>query len=184
MNGRPEKERPELDLLVDLAKLIRKHGPESFEILANSIGSTDFVRELADLLSASARISRATPHRGKVARKKPITSTEQTLALLQETDPQKYELTSDFYHALQSKSVLPTIRDVKAFALDCGLTEIRENSRQKSIVPLMKRLILLPTEELRDRLKMLQWSQKGDRSLEGWTNIILDRKKEQDSTDD
>lgn len=177
MNGRPAKERPELDLLVDLAKLIRKHGPESFEILANSIGSTDFARELADLLSASARISRATPYRGKVT-KKTITSTEKTLALLQETDPKKYELVTDFYHALQSKSVLPTIRDVKAFALDCGLTEIRENSRQKSIVPLMKRLILLPTEELRDRLKMLQWSQKGDRSLEGWTNIILGPKKE------
>ena len=173
MKDRPEKDRLELDLLVDLAKLIRKYGPEPFEILANSSRSTDLMKELTHLLSASARIARETPIRGKATKNKPVTLIEKTLALLQETEPQKYELISAFYNALQTKNVLPTIRDVKAFVSDCGLPQIRENSRQKSIAPLMQRLILLPTEELSKKLKMPQWNQKGDRSLAGWTNIIL-----------
>lgn len=176
MTTPPEKDRPELDLLVDLAKLIRKYGPEPFEILANSNRSTDLMKKLTHLLSTSARIARETPIRGKATKKKTVTLLEKTLALLQETEPQKYELISAFYDALQTKSVLPTIRDVKAFASDCGLPQIRENSRQKSIAPLMQRLILLPTEELSKKLKIPQWNQQGDRSLEGWTNIILGEK--------
>lgn len=170
------KNRPELDLLVDLAKLVKKHGPEPFEILANSIRSTDFAKELADLLSTSASVARATTKkRGKPTKRESVTSLENTLVVLQQTEPQKYELITDFYNALQKKAVLPTVRDIKAFVLDCGLPEIRGNSRQKSIAPLVKRLILLSTENLSIKLRIPKSGQKGERSLEGWTDIILDK---------
>lgn len=172
------KNRPELDLLVDLAKLIKKHGPEPFEILANSMRSTNLAKELTDLLSASASVARATlKKRKKPSKRESVTSLENTLAVLQQTEPQKYELISDFYNALQRKAVLPTIRDIKAFALDCGLPEIRGASRQKSIAPLIRRLILLPTENLSKKLEIPKSDQKGDRSLAGWTNIILDKER-------
>jgi hypothetical protein len=106
-----------------------------------------------------------------------VTSIGNTLAVLQQTEPQKYELISDFYNALQTKAILPTMRDIKAFVLDCGLPEIRGDSRQKSIAPLIKRLILLPTETLSIKLRIPKPDQKGDRSLEGWTNIILDKER-------
>ncbi len=172
------KNRPEMDLLVDLARLMKKHGPEPFEILANSIRSSDFARELADLLSTSASIANATTKkRGKPTKREPMTSIGNTLAVLQRTEPQKYELISDFYDALQTKAILPTMRDIKAFALDCGLPEIRGNSRQKSIAPLIKHLILLPTESLSIKVRIPKSDQRGDRSLEGWTNIILDKER-------
>lgn len=168
--------RPELDLLVDLAKLIKKHGPEPFEVLANYVQSTDFAKQLADLLSVSARVARATKKERTVSTKRePVDSFRDTLVVLQRTEPRKYELISDFYNALQKKAILPTIRDVKSFILDCGLPEIKVNSRQKAILPLIKRLMLLSTETLSIKLRIPKTDEKGDRSLEGWASIILDR---------
>ncbi|MDO9334707.1 MAG: hypothetical protein Q7T57_09335 [Dehalococcoidales bacterium] len=170
------KNRPELDLLIDLAKLIKKHGPECFETLADYARSPDFARRLADLLSASATVARTTrTERTESTKREPANSLGNTLAVLQQTEPQKYELISDFYNALQKKAVLPTMRDIKAFVLDCGLPEIRGNSRQEAIVPLIKKLMLLPTATLSVKLRIPKTNEKGDRSLEGWTSIILDK---------
>ena len=170
------KNRPELDLLIDLAKLIKKHGPESFEMLADYARSPDFARKLADLLSSSATIARtAKTTRRELIKREPTDSFKNTLTVLQQTEPQKYELISDFYNALQRRVVLPSMRDINAFMLDCGLPEIRGNSRQKAIVPLIKRLMLLPTETLSVKLRIPKTDEMGDRGLAGWTSIILDK---------
>jgi hypothetical protein len=168
----------ELDLLLDLAKLIKKYGPEPFESLAKSITTSDLQKRLTDLLSISSNIAKTT-HVGskKTTKRESANSLQNTLSVLKQTSPQKHELILNFYNAFQQKTILPTMRDVNYFIQDCGLPEIKGSTRQKAIGPLIKRLILLPTDQLSKHLNFPKTGTSGDRSLEGWTNIILNKNR-------
>jgi hypothetical protein len=45
----------ELDLLTDLAKLMKKYGPATFETLGEQITDPKFTRVLVDVLSTTAK---------------------------------------------------------------------------------------------------------------------------------
>ena len=53
-------ERKELALLVDLSKLIKKHGIDSFEKLSDLLSKSEFNQQLAEILSKTAKASRKT----------------------------------------------------------------------------------------------------------------------------
>lgn len=163
----------ELDLLVDLAKLLKKYGPEPFEILARSISSPEMAQRLVALLIGTASIARATPQRKRGA----AIPVRDSLSALKGSDPEKYKLLTDFHQGLLAKTLLPTLRELRDFARDCELPEIRGSSRQKSISPLIKSLISLPTEELKEKFQALRRHDKDDRSLRGWSNLILDKER-------
>ena len=50
----------ELDLLHDVARLLRKHGPGAFEELAQSLRDPQALQNVLAVLEASARIARST----------------------------------------------------------------------------------------------------------------------------
>ena len=54
-------EGSELDLLMDLSKLLKKYGPETFDRLGEQLSAPEFVAQLTGLLSGMARIARAVP---------------------------------------------------------------------------------------------------------------------------
>lgn len=66
-------ERPDLELLGDLLRLVRKHGPESFTRLASLLRDAETMGTLANVLdevAETARLSRASSQKRRVTPKK------------------------------------------------------------------------------------------------------------------
>ena len=164
----------EFDLLADIAKLLRKYGPEAFETLANSLASPNIAQSLVDVLSRTATIASKQPASNRsLGTGKGAGSILDELAYIEPKDPQKHRLLATLYQALQDKSVLPTLRELKNFATDCGLPVIKADARQRAIGPLMRSLFLLPREDLEARIKTIESYSRNDKGLERWSEIIL-----------
>lgn len=169
------KTQRELDLLVDLAKLLKKYGPEPFRSLAVSISSPEMTQHLSVILTQAAKIGRSIPKTKKETRPKEEPSVPRSLAALENVEQEKYQLLMSFRTDLIAKKFLPSLRDVKEFAVEYGLPEVRAKSRQRAISPLIGSLVKLPNEQLVARIQSLKRYDMGDRSLEGWSNLILDK---------
>ncbi|MBI1927970.1 hypothetical protein HYR99_27475 [Candidatus Poribacteria bacterium] len=173
-------ERSEFELLMEIAKLLKKYGPDTFEKLASVLSSRDFSEHLASVLSSLAKESRSAQRRKTSLADSTRAPRDFRSSLIQmkESEPDKSALLLKLYDDLTAKAVLPTLRDIHAFASDAGLPPIKANSRNKAIVPLLKMLMVLPLDELQLKLSAIESaSMRDDRSLEGWSNIILDKER-------
>lgn len=170
----------DLDLLVDIAKLLKKYGPEPFESLAESILSPEMAQNLSRILTQVAKIARTIPKTEIQTKPKQEPSIPMSLTALKNTEPEKYQLLMIFNTDLIAKKFLPSLRDIKEFAIECGLPKVRAKSRQKAISPLITSLIKSSTEQLRVQIQSLKKYEISDRSLEGWSNIILNRQQKSD----
>ena len=170
----------EFELLRDIAKLLKKYGPDTFERLSEKLSSPDFSERLAALLVTTAKTGRTAqitePH--KVERQQTQRDFRSSLIALEQTDPNRATLLIKFYDGLTGKTYLPTLRDIQAFVSDLGLPPLKATSRDKAIVPLIKVLLPLGLEDLQSRLSAVKpVPTNDDRSLEGWSNIILDKER-------
>lgn len=171
------KNQRERDLLIDIAKLLRKYGPESFEALAETISSPEMAQQLTIILTEVAKITRTIPKTKRGVRPKEMSPVPRSLIALKSVEPETYKLLMNFYNDLIGKTILPTLRDIKEFGVDCGLLEIRAKSRQKAISPLISMLIKLPREKLTEKIQSVKKYEPSERSLEGWSNIILNKEQ-------
>jgi len=163
----------ELDLLVDLAKLLKKHGPEPFESLVASISSPEITQQISSILTQIANTGRTIPKTKRRTSQKKEPSVPRSLTALKSVDLEKYQLLIVFYNDLIAKKILPSLRDIKDFAIHIGLGEIRANSRQRALSPLINSLTKLQNKQLIEKIQSLKRYDISDRSLEGWSNIIL-----------
>ncbi|MBA7501486.1 hypothetical protein ES706_00056 [subsurface metagenome] len=165
------KTQRESDLLIDLAKLLKKYGPETFEALASTISSPETTQHLSAILAQVARTGRTTPKTKEGSQMRQRPSVPRSLVALERAEPQKYRLLMGFHTSLVEKKILPSLRDIVDFAMECGLPEVRAKSRKDVISPLIGSLAKLPIEQLTEKIQLRNHA--GDRSLEGWGNIIL-----------
>lgn len=174
------RERREFDLLVDIARLLKKYGPDVFDELARMLNQTEVVKNLIAILEDSAGKARSAKAFGGGKRRSSgqRTGLRQLLSELEVREPQKGELLANFNEALGSKSVLPTLKELRYFAMDNGLSPIRATARDKAIYPFLKDLATRPVEEIKSIVNRASiGAQMGDRSLEGWAGVILDKKR-------
>jgi DNA-binding transcriptional regulator YbjK len=170
-------------LLGDLAQLVKKHGPTAFSDLASLLRSPEMIAELTTILETAE----ATGRGAKVTRKASVAirgegsraSVIDLLSQIEKRDPEKAQLLSNFYEAVVSKGVLPTLRELRSFARDNGLRSIVSTSRDKAVGPFIRDLATHPLDDIRPMLRRAKQSEDapGDRSLEGWTDIILDKQR-------
>jgi hypothetical protein len=169
----------ELDLLIDLLKLLRKYGSESFESLANDLSSPEATEHLSRILAQVPRKVRAIYPSEKDRRRKQQYAVPKSLSILEKTDQPKFQILTEFYNNLVSKKILPSLSNIKQFAAEFGLPEVRVESRQKAINPLINALATFPYDKLKERINSVNIYEHGDRSLEGWGKIILKKKPEE-----
>lgn len=165
----------EEDLLIDIAKLIKKYGAETFFSLSQSISSPETTQKLATILSESSKLIRKT-QKGAEKHKTNISQSvviSKTLDEIKNTEPELYGVLYPFYEGLIRKDFLPRLSDIREFAIDCGLPAINATSRAKSINPLMISIIGHHNRRLLARIKSVSISRDNNRSLEGWSGIIL-----------
>ena len=169
----------ELDLLVDLSRLIKKHGIEPFEKLSLLLSHPDFSRQLADILSDIAKSAREVQQsRNQRVSKDSGKALERELLQVQRSDPERARILKSAYDELNSRTLLPSLQEVVAFAQDNGFHPLKTASRKAAVVELVGRLLALPTDEIEGRLRRARHtSLKSDRSLEGWSSIILAREE-------
>jgi hypothetical protein len=162
----------EFDLLSDLAKLIKKYGPATFEALRDQLASPRLANALIDVLSTTAQTYRTLPKTKGRSRSKPQKSA--FLSSLNQSETEKYALLVDLYDGLKNQSILPTLRELKDFAADNGLPPVRSKSREKALIPFVRTFIKMPVEEVREYLRRIQpIRSSGDRTLEGWSQVIF-----------
>ncbi len=167
------KTQRELDLLVDISKLLKKYGPETFESLSELILNTEITEQLSQILIQSSKTARSIQKEKRETRAKQKISIPKLLIDLEKIEPEKYQLLMNFHTDLVEKKILTSLRDLKNFAMECGLPEIHSNSRQKALNPLINSLVKFPNEQLIQITQSLDKYDSSDRSLEKWSNIIL-----------
>lgn len=163
-------------LLYDIVKLLRKHGPDAFEALFQTITSGEFFRSLERILDETARAGKKArierePSRSK---KHAARSVRTVLQDLTEQQPEKGRLLIDLYESLVAGRYLPKLRDIRNFAADVGLPPVKATSRAKAIDSLVRDLGDVPAEKLESVLSRAKRVEVADdRSLAGWSNVIL-----------
>jgi hypothetical protein len=168
-----KKEHVEFDLLADIAKLLRRHGPEAFEALAKSLSSPEWAARLVAILNASAKVARDVgTNGGHQAHRRELRS---SLVELETNDPARSATLLKVYDALMSKSILPMLRDVHSFALEQGFPPLKASTRPKAVEELLRAMMSIPYEQVQRIISSMPvTSVRDDRSLEGWTRLILD----------
>jgi hypothetical protein len=163
-------------LLRDLAQLVRKHGPAVFSELAAFLRNPEAVAELITVLEAAetaGRRARVTESGNAIGGGLPHLFSE-----IKKGDPAKAQILSGFCGALAAKRALPTLRELRTFAHDNGLRTVNATSRDKAIAPLIRDLAARSLEEIHSLLGRVSMAgTTGDRSLEGWTDVILNKQR-------
>jgi hypothetical protein len=97
---------------------------------------------------------------------------------IEKEDPEKAKWLSFFYKKLIAKKIFPSLQKVRGFAHDSGLSMAKATSREKAIVSLLQDLATRPLQDIRSLVSGLGVDDEGDdRTLEGWTNVILGKKR-------
>lgn len=170
-----------LNLLVDLARLVKRYGPGPFEDLAALLREPEGTARLVSILEGSAQAGRD----GTVMDKSRSTRKWLSPSLISDirrNEPEKAEVLLGFAEALEAKSILPTLREVKDFASDNGLRPVTASSREKALPSLLRSLAARSTEEVEQLLNRYQPScLGGDRTLDGWAGVILRKERPKNS---
>ena len=106
----------EFELLIEIAKLLKRYGPETFENLARTVSSPESIEKLISILTTAAKAHRASQSKRRT--KRTPTDFRSKIARLEESEPEKSHLLMGLYDGLTSKALLPTLRDIKAFVSD------------------------------------------------------------------
>lgn len=160
------------ELLADIARLLKKHGPDAFADLAHQMKDGQLQETLVSVLDSSAKSGRrfGVKAAGKrVATKRP--GKPLFLVKLEQDDPQKAAVINEIYRQLLAKTMLPSLRDIQLFAESNGLPPVTAKSRIQAVSSLLQDMASEPTariEKLRSAIK-----ENENRSLDGWAEVIL-----------
>jgi hypothetical protein len=161
----------EIALLLDIIRLLKKHGPEAFESLATYLSTSDWSDDASAILQAVAAIQ---PHQSVTEESKRSRSiSERITAQLRNVDPARRALLEPVVGRLARGEALPRLKDVAEFALTAGLPIPNAKSRGDAVISLLRTLKAMPVDELEKIVPDLQGqASKGTRSLKGWNRII------------
>src|SRR2546428_4481408 len=108
------KDNKEFELLSDLAKLIKKYGPETFEDLAQAFVNPNFIERFADVLKTTASVGRNTRRKvRKNSRNSRNPDFRSSLLRLGLDETEKGALLMDLYDGLKATDLLPTLREMQ-----------------------------------------------------------------------
>lgn len=164
------------EVLSDLALLLRKHGPTAFLELADFFRDPASVKRFVVVLDSLAEAGQKSRIESQSERNRPRRKWKTVKTLLEEMrliDPEKAKILSAFYESLQSKQILASIADMRAFVEEYGLNLAPAPARAKYIAPLLRDLAGRPLEEIRAMLGGIKPAHLETSALKEWTNIIL-----------
>lgn len=155
------------ELLVDLAKLFDKYGTKPFEDLADLLSSPETIKVWVNFLRDSSLAAReAGFEQSGEQKQQPRRTINAELELIKFDNPKKYQTLTRFYDTLRNKAILPNLGDIRNFAQDRGLPLVTAKSREKAISPLIKSMIPLDADVIKEMTKSLVHSHAESLKLE------------------
>ncbi len=170
-------ERGEFELLEEIARLLTKYGPETFAALAKELSSPAFSEQLATVLAAVAEAGRQAQSQQTHRPEAPSGAAKLRSLLidLEKSEPEKARLLLGFHDDLMGKRLLPAVRDLQVFTVGIDPASPPPTGRKKLVESLIRQLLPMPAEKVRAIIASVQLMSPEDRSLAGWTKLILDR---------
>ena len=161
------------DLLSDLARLLRRYGPDEFAHFAAALKDDAFCRELGETFSKLAAIR--VPQKASVGKKQTSESSKhsQILAELQVNDPEKFGILDEFRRGVLARRLMPEASQLREFALQCGIKSPSRTTRERATNQLLRFLIGLSINELRTRLANIPQKRDSGEEYRRWVNFIL-----------
>lgn len=160
-------------LVSDLARLVRKYGPDPFEDLAERLEDPAFMAALTKGLRGLATHSRASRVKPQLSRRNEV---EWILTQLRESDPAKYESVTRIREGLRAKRNASRVTDIQGLTRSLGAVPNETRFREDAIVDLLLALAGAAVEDVRaieSRLQSQRPPQPNAGTLKGWSEVIL-----------
>lgn len=169
----------EYDLLVDLSKLLKKYGPDIFLSLADKFSNPEIFNSISNILYTTAKNKPNVSSKKNEHKRTIRTKTEEFLESTRNLEPDKFNLLLNFFNRFISKTILPNTKDIKAFVVYNKIQIPEIKSRDRTVLNLMEYLSKLPIDKIKIMTDIkvkpsnIKKNHDSDRSLQGWTDIIL-----------
>jgi|ERR1017187_3114866 hypothetical protein len=161
------------ELIIDLAKLLKKHGTHSFEELATYLRTPENIDNLILILENTSKANKAVFNKA-IRKVRPQNQVPKNLNGLRNINPEKFDFLNQFYQKLISKQILPTLREINFFREDNGFSVSKVKSHKVAIKSLVNDLANFPMEKLMNLVTPIS----ENKGLQGWSDIILNKKQD------
>jgi len=170
------------ELLGEINKLLKKYGKDTFSELADILKDSKLLNNLIDIFENTPKFF----PKKKRTQKRPSALEErmsfrESLVSLEKAEPEKAMIILSLFDLLQTKAILPSLRDLTNFISNQGLPVPKGKSRDRIIISFIKRCTKFPLHDLQalaSTINLQQYKEDTDRSLAEWGKVILSRKKD------
>jgi hypothetical protein len=168
--------KAELSLLEDVARLLKRHGSEAFFGLSRLLNDPEFCNDLSRVTRelgnkrSQKRFIKTVPVSEKLSQMRA------SLAEREQTEPEKAQILTRFLGATLDRSILPTLKDIRFFCVDNGLSPLSVKTHPEGAMHLIRQLEPMSLDEIKgiiSRIHSVPSAEGG--TLEGWSNIIMRR---------
>lgn len=162
------------DLLMDLALLVRKYGPEEFQEVARLLKNRELTKTLVKILEELAAQS-LRPRRHAEGKPKLRMDAIEVIRQRLKDEPAMAAGLQEIETELRAGRVLPRLKDIKDFASSIDVV-IRGRQRKEALNSLWASMTTLSDSALQRAISELRtFDSSRTSSLEGWSEIILPR---------
>lgn len=156
------------EFILDLARLLRKHGPGPWRDLLNTIESSDsrkkLVRQLREVeriatTRSSAGVNNSEPTasgRRSTKKRTPLEVQNEILHQVLEEDQERGAILNAFIESLRKREMFSSKRELRELCGNLNVTVSDKADRSAMITPLLKHLEQIPTESLRTLLQEIR----------------------------
>lgn len=163
----------QMALVVDLARLLKKHGSETFETLARNLRNPQLALQLGEVLSTIAAAAPKTAHAKSGSSRGSADRLDRLAQNLARTDTEAELAVRTLVESWLRGEPLPRLRDLKAFAERNGLAIPTSRSRRDAAADVLSDLLSMHQSDVGRFLQdLVVPARPDDRSLEGWSRII------------
>jgi len=168
------------EFLLDLAVLLRRHGPEPFLSLVATITNSEKRDELVRGLTELAEVAKKTQATKRLRKSRKISDSERAHSLIEQvrqSDSQRAQILSELYEALWARELLPSKGEVLDLCFDLHIEVPSSAPRSRLLLTIIRHLTKLPDEEAQAAIQQaLKSSGEPARKYERLANVIMKSK--------
>ncbi|MBW3020256.1 hypothetical protein KY334_03090 [Candidatus Woesearchaeota archaeon] len=162
----------ELDLLLEIHKLLNKYGEETFNNLVKNLKDEFFVSSIDILAKSASNIK--TPTKKTKARIDYNKYLSNVLSELEKNDIEKFKLLNEFVKELDSKNCFSTLKEFSIYLNETGVYHKKIQTWAHGKFILISYFSTQKIFEIKRTINRINKPQhREDRSLDAWSNIIL-----------
>ena len=158
-------------MMAALDRLVARYGPRPATRLAELIRDRRRAEELASALELAA--ARTTKGRTRPKTQGIGRVGMSVLNQLRLSDPEKHSVIAEIRRQLVSRTILPSMGELRRFARMHDISIGNASSRTAAIAPFLRSLTQLTTSEIASLRDSIIQSDANDRSLDRWREVIV-----------